>query len=295
MKQFFIGMAALLTAAFNPAIARAAVRPSPPPQEMEVYAVASDGTPLEWIVFTPAGNGPWPAVLVIHGGNFYGGEKGDSGATTCAQDLANAGYLAFSIDYRLAPPGSLPGQRSLGRFPDQYDDVQLAVQAARDDPRSNGKVGAVGGSSGATHSSWAATTGQPGRDRLDVAVCLSGAYDFSDFRPDDGLALFIAVVTNYVGVPSTDTAALRLASPAWVLRRTVAPLYLVDSVDDLMPAGQLDDMVARLQEAGARNYEAMSIPGSGHSFENWSQIKPQAFSFLASSLSRGSGQSEGVR
>ncbi len=146
----------------------------------EIYARASDRTALTWEVYTPAGQGPWPAVLVIHGGSFYGGDAGDDGVVTCAQDIADAGFIAFSISYRLAPPGSIPGQRSSGQFPDQYDDVHLAVAAARADPRANGQVGAVGGSAGATHASWTSTTGVPGADRLDVAVCLSGAYDFAD-------------------------------------------------------------------------------------------------------------------
>jgi acetyl esterase len=254
----------------------------PPPDE--VYALASDGTPLTWVVYTPQGRGPWPAVLVIHGGNFFGGDPNEPGAVTCAHDLADAGYIAFSINYRLAPPGSLPGQNSLGRFPDQYDDVHLAVQAARDDSRSTGKVGAVGGSSGASHAVWVSTTGTRGADRLDVAVGLSGAYDYSDFSPDPALPFFIQTVTNYVGVRSTDIADLRAASPAWAVTRTVAPLFLVDSIDDLMPAVQLDDMVAHLSSSGARNYEAMSIPGNFHSFANWPAVKDDALNFLASYL-----------
>lgn len=246
----------------------------------EVYAIASDGTPLTWTVYTPSGEGPWPAVLVIHGGRFVGGDPEDAGANGCAQDLANAGFIAFAIDHRLAPPGSIPGQTSSGRFPEQYDDVHLAVRAARNDGRSNGQVGAVGGSSGATHAAWTAATGTPRDDRLDVAVCLSGSYDFSDFSPDPNLEAFIAVVTNYVGVPSTDTAALRAASPAWVLDTTVAPLFIVDSVDDEIPAAQLDDMVAQLNASGLTNYEARSLPGKLHSFANWSQVKNDALAFL---------------
>ena len=201
--------------------------------------------------------------------------------TGCAQDLANAGFLAFAIDYRLAPPGSIPGQTSSGRFPEQYDDVHLAVRAARNDARSNGQVGGVGGSSGGTHAAWTASTGTLGDDRLDVAVCLSGSYDFSDFSPDPNLDEFIATVTNYVGVLPTDTVALRAASPAWVLDATVAPLFLVDSVGDTIPAAQLDDMVAQLSATGVANYEARSIPGDLHSFAYWSQVKSDALAFLA--------------
>ena len=80
----------------------------------------------------PSTPGPWPAVLVIHGGGFNDGSPDSSSeSVTCAQDLAAAGYIAFSIEYRLAPPGALPGQTSDGRFPDQSDDVKLAVRTAR--------------------------------------------------------------------------------------------------------------------------------------------------------------------
>ena len=279
---FSLVLAALAAAQASP---QSKPRPTPPPTE--VYATAGDRTALTWTVYTPAGQGPWPAVLVIHGGNFYGGDANESGPATAAQDLAAAGYVAYSINYRLAPPGSIPGQRSLGQFPDQYDDVHLAVQAARDDYRCNGKVGAVGGSAGATHAVWVSTTGTAGQNRLDAAVGISGAYDFSDFSPDSGISLFIDIVTNYVGVPSTDTVSLRAASPAWIVNKTVAPLYLVDSEGDLMPAAQLDDMATHLASVGARNYTAMTIPGNLHSFANWSQIKNDVFAFLASKLGSG--------
>lgn len=284
MRQYLL-LFSLVTAALLPAKLEAqANKPTPTPTPTEVYATASDGTSLTWTVYTPAGKGPWPAVLVIHGGLFFGGDANESGAVTCAKDLAVAGYVAYSINHRLAPPGSLPGQRSLGRFPDQYDDVHLAVLAARSDSRSNGKVGAVGGSSGATHAVWVSTTGTPGQDRLDAAAGLSGAYDFSDFTPDSFLAVFIATVTNYVGVPSTDTVSLRAASPAWVVTKNVAPLYLIDSAGDMMPAAQLDDMAAHLASSGARNYTAMTIPGNFHSFANWLQVKNDILAFLGANL-----------
>ncbi len=284
MRQYLLLFSLVLTAASAQASSQNNTKAAP--LSTEVYAIASDRTPLTWTVYTPAGRGPWPAVLVIHGGNFYGGDANENGPASAAQDLAAAGYIAFSINYRLAPPGGVPGQRSLGRFPDQYDDVHLAVQAARDDSRSNGKVGAVGGSAGATHAVWVAATGKAGQDRLDAVVGMSGAYDFSDFSPDSGIDLFIEIVTNYVGVPSTDTASLRAASPAWIVNRSVAPLYLIDSEGDLMPAAQLDDMAAHLAAKGARNYTAQTIPGNFHSFANWSQIKVDALAFLAAQLGR---------
>ncbi len=252
----------------------------------EVYATADDVTQLTWEAYTPATPGPWPAVLVIHGGFWTAGSESDAGPSGCAQDLAEAGYLAFSIAYRLAPPGSIPGQKSSGRFPDQVNDVQLAVRAARHDPRSNGQVGGVGGSSGASHVAWVAVTGTQGDDRLDVGICLSGAYDLSDFSPDPNLAFFIQIVTNYVGVDQTDTDALRAASPASALSDPVSPLFLFDTVNDLMPAVQFEDMAAKLTAGGVTNFRAVRLPGEGHSFEYWPRVKNDAIGFLADGFAK---------
>ena len=249
----------------------------------ELYATASDGTPLHWVVYTPAGDGPSPAVLIIHGGGFKGGAPSSSGeSVTCGRDLAAAGFIAFSIEYRLAPNGALAGQLSDGRFPDQSDDVKLAVLAARSDPRCNGQVGSVGGSAGGYETAFVAGTGTVGQDRIDVGVSLSGAYDLSDFTPDPGLPTFITLVTNYVGVDASDIPALQAASPAYLADAATAPLFLIHSSQDPMPFSQQADMASSLDGLGVTNYWALTIPGSQHSFEYWETVKDQAISFLAS-------------
>ncbi len=248
----------------------------------ELYADAADGTELHWIVFTPDGEGPWPAVLVIHGGNFVGGTPTSSPEmTNCARDLAAAGFLALAIEYRLAPPGFLPDQVTDGRFPDQSDDVKLAVLAARNDPRCNGQVGSVGGSAGGYQTAFVAGTGTIGQDRIDVGVSLSGSYDLADFSPDPGLTEFIGIVTNYVGVSEFDTEALRAASPAYLADADTAPLFLVHSEGDPMPFSQQGDMTSALDALGVINYQAVTLPGYAHSFSNWPAIKDDGIAFLA--------------
>lgn len=251
----------------------------------ELYANAADGTPLHWVVYTPPGIGPWPAVIVIHGGGFTGGSPDSSPESiTCARDLAAAGFIAFSIEYRLAPDGFLPGQVSDGRFPDQSDDVKLAVLAARNDARCNGQVGAVGGSAGGYQTAFVAGTGTVGQDRVDVGVALSGAYDLSDFSPDPGINAFIGNVTNYVGVSESDTAALRAASPAYLADANTAPLLLVNTEQDPMPFSQLADMTTKLDALGVTNYQSVTFPGRQHAFSYWPLIKDQALAFIASAF-----------
>ncbi|MDQ3199323.1 MAG: alpha/beta hydrolase [Verrucomicrobiota bacterium] len=248
----------------------------------EVFGIAADGTVLHWMVYTPATPGPWPAVLVIHGGLFYGGTPDSSGeSVTSAQDLAAAGYIAFSIEYRLAPPGALRGQRSAGYFPDQNNDVKLAIRAARADSRCNGQVGAIGGSSGGYNVAYAAVTGTPGDDRIDVGVSLSGVYDLSDFSPNLGLEAFTETVTNFVNVPASDITTLRAASPAWLADRTAAPLFFANSIEDSMPYSQLADLIQHFDALGVTNYQVASYAGSNHSFANWPSAKQQALAFFA--------------
>jgi acetyl esterase/lipase len=249
----------------------------------EVYATASDGTLLHWVVYTPEGTGSWPAVLVIHGGEFKGGTPTSSPESVeCGRDLAAAGFIAFSIEYRLAPNGFLEGQVSDGRFPDQTDDVKLAVLAARADARCSGQVGAVGGSAGGYHAAFTAGTGTIGAERIDVGVSLSGAYDLSDFSPDPNLNIFTMAVTNYVGVSTLDTFALQAASPAYLADKNIAPLFMINSEADSMPFGQLADMTTQLDALGVTNYQALTLPGNEHSFAYWPTVKDQAITFLAS-------------
>ena len=63
-----------------------------------------DGVPLGLDVYLASGSaakGPTPAVLVVHGGGWSAGEKGD--ASLFSQFLADHGYTVFDVQYRLAP------------------------------------------------------------------------------------------------------------------------------------------------------------------------------------------------
>jgi acetyl esterase/lipase len=248
----------------------------------EAYGAAPDGTVLHWVAYAPTTPGPWPAILIIHGGNFYGGSpSGSPESVTLAQDLAAAGYMAFSIEYRLAPPGALSGQVSSGQFPEQTDDVKMAVRAARADSRCNGQVGAVGGSAGASHAAFVAATGTLGDDRIDVGVCLSGLYDATDFSSNPGLDNYTTSVLGYLGVPQSDLAVEKAASPGWLADKAIAPLLMVHSTQDSMPYSQLGDMIAHLDSLGVVNYQTIVLAGDYHSFDAWALIKDQAMTFIA--------------
>jgi acetyl esterase/lipase len=265
----------------------------------ETYGVAPDGTVLNWDVYKPSGPGPWPAAIVIHGGGWHGGGPHIPDLEQCAQDLASAGYLALAIYYRLDKT-KLPGQTSSGCIPEQTDDCKMAVRAARARSDCNGEVVAVGGSAGGAHAAFLAVTGTAGVDRVDAAVCLSGAMDFSDWRPDPNIDALKTDIETYCSVPSTDPpsaesiAIMRSASPAWqpLSPATTAPMFLIATEDDPMPHTQLPDMVAALRAHGiavttypaASRFQQLILPGDLHEFAYWiepdASVKNAAIEFL---------------
>jgi acetyl esterase/lipase len=71
------------------------------PQQTLVYATV-EGQPLSLDVYRPpATAAPVPAVIVIHGGGWSSGDKGETPLQS--ERLAAHGYAVFDIQYRLAP------------------------------------------------------------------------------------------------------------------------------------------------------------------------------------------------
>jgi acetyl esterase/lipase len=76
-----------------------------------------DGTELLLDAYLPpAREAPRPAVILIHGGFWTSGSRSDM--SVAARELAKAGYVAFSIDYRL-----LDAVTAQNPWPAQLDDA----------------------------------------------------------------------------------------------------------------------------------------------------------------------------
>ena len=106
-----------------------------------VYAQRGEQA-LQADVYIPTGSGPFPGVVVIHGGGWYKGAKEDMAAV--AKTLAVNGFTAASISYRFAPEHV---------FPAQIHDSKAAVRWLRSNAEQfkvdPSKIGAFGYSAGA--------------------------------------------------------------------------------------------------------------------------------------------------
>ncbi len=83
--------------AFTPIAA--CLSPSPPPTAQNVLYRVVGGVSIYLDVYEPPpGTGPFPILVLVHGGSFKTGCKGEKAAL--AARLAGSGFVVFSIDYR---------------------------------------------------------------------------------------------------------------------------------------------------------------------------------------------------
>ncbi|MEL7496298.1 MAG: alpha/beta hydrolase [Planctomycetota bacterium] len=103
-------------------------------QQTEDYSLKCD-------VYTPVGDGPFPAILAVHGGGWRWGSK--FMMTRHAWLMARSGYVVVAINYRHAPKD---------RFPAQIVDCQNAVRWMRNHAEElkidSDNIGAYGYSAG---------------------------------------------------------------------------------------------------------------------------------------------------
>ena len=205
---------------------------------------------------SPASNGPKPAVVLVRGGAFTVGDKGEFARH--AIDFTEAGYLAVEPQYRLAPAHT---------FPAALVDVKAAIEWCRSDERvDDQRIAAVGHSAGANLALLAAATAdEPGFEpeqypgassQLSAVVGYSGIYDFHTSDGDD---------TAYLGgTPEEVPAAYDLASPVEQADTSMPPtLLLHGEADDVVSPQQSAVLAETLDPLTTVRYEQVS---GGHGF-----------------------------
>jgi acetyl esterase/lipase len=229
--------------------------------------------------YVPAGDGTKrPAIVLVHGGAWSGGDKSDF--VDDASRLAQLGYVAFSVNYRLAPAHP---------YPAAVDDVQAAVRwmrapaqvkAYRLDPK---RIGAIGASAGGHLVGMLATLGHGALTkgaRIRAAVSWSGPMDFNLWARDTLSPDTERAVQDFLGcetLQACPTAAL--ASPIRHLDRTDAPMLLANAEVDLVPLNQATTMDAALRGAGVHD-QLIVVPGAGHAQSFADQVWDQTVAFL---------------
>jgi acetyl esterase len=232
---------------------------------------SAEGHELLLDAYVPNG-GPHPAVLVIHGGGWAYGDKHFLAFE--GENLAAAGFGAFVVNYRLAPPGGT------AHAPVALQDVRTAVNWVQTNAASYNinpnEIGALGNSAGGNLAMMLGTTGTPGVDRAKAVVSYSGQSDLLTLSTKHT----IHAATNYLGCAATVCRDAWIAnSPIDHLDQQTVPMLLVNSTHELMPLDQATAMAAKLQQVGIA-HELKVLNGGKHASAFANQVWPETLAFL---------------
>ena len=233
-----------------------------------------------------------PAVVIIHGGGWSGGDKRAAREINIGTNLALNGYVGLSINYVLSTGGK-------GTWPQNLHDCKTAVRWLRkhaDRLQINpDRIGVIGGSAGGHLAALLAVTGlDDGLDpagpygefscRVQCAVDLYGPADLLE-RGD----------TKMLGKTRAEAPELyRAASPTTYADESAPPILILHgTADRTVDLKQSELLAAALKRAGAR-HEFVIIAGAPHTFHlqpKQRDLRPLVLGFFDAHLKGGAADS----
>jgi alpha-L-fucosidase 2 len=245
------------------------------------------GESLRLDASVPDGSGPFPAVILVHGGGWTGGDKSGGPKrgymAPMEEPLTNAGFAWFEVNYRLAP-----------KFPHPacIDDVETAIRWIKAhtgqfhvDPD---RIALAGESAGGQLVALAAVRADPGT-RVAAVMPFYGPFDLTrGLKPGDPLRGPLAALTGHSTYDGEAQTILRDASPVFAVKPGLPPFLLVHGTGDKSVAfDQSTQMKVRL-EAAHVPVELITVPGGVHGMINWVNItpdyRPQVIAWLQRTL-----------
>ncbi len=211
-----------------------------------------DGVKVRADVYRPDNDQLAPGVLLIHGGAWSAGDKWNM--RDHARQLAQAGYVAISINYRLAPQH---------KYPAQIDDCRAAlrwVHRVADEYRiDTNRLGVYGYSAGGHLAALLATDPLEGLPRIKVAVLGGAPCDF-EFIAEDSSALAHVLGGSRKQLPKV----YKDAAPLSYCTGDDCPTFFFHGDSDvIVPPTASRVMFERLQELGVET-EFFWVPKQGH-------------------------------
>ncbi|HVM59921.1 MAG TPA: alpha/beta hydrolase [Verrucomicrobiae bacterium] len=234
------------------------------------YGRAS-GTSLRLDAHVPDGAGPFPVVLMVHGGGWSSGDK-HKDVTVVLDPLTKTGeFTWFSINYRMAPTN---------HWPACFEDVQTAIRWVKahaaeykGDPQ---RMALMGYSAGGQLVCLAAVLARD-NTRVQAVVGFSPPTDMvADTERRNGLSKSLQMLfgrdTNTVDASAKEL--LNEMSPIEFVKPGLPPfLFVQGDADKTVPYEQTLAFMAKLKENGVTN-EMITIKGAPHRITEWDKFDP---------------------
>lgn len=242
----------------------AAAQATPPVVERDLVYGQAGGADLKLDFVRPGdGAGPFPLVLCIHGGGWQSGSK--SGHAMVLQLLAQNGYAAASVDYRLAP--SFP-------FPAQLQDVRMAARYLREhavdlkvDPT---RIATLGDSAGG-HLALMLGLSDP-KGGIRAVVNFYGPTDLTRWQagPEGEAALGMTsdkLLENVFGTSDRKSAILHNASPIYNVGKAKPAIFTMHGDADPVVKSEQAVWLHEALAKAAIEEKLVIVKGASHGFQ----------------------------
>lgn len=245
----------------------------------EVTYLEKDGQTARALIYCPKGEGPFPALVCVHGGAWVSGDR--FATAGFAELVAEKGIVVMAIDTRLAPAYPYPAPVADVNYATRW--LKYHSDRYNVDPD---RVGGLGISSGGQLLLLSAmrfndprynvhelqTSGKEPDARLAFVVTCSGVLDplarYRMAEESNSMAILLCH-RAYFG----DEKTMEESSPLLILKRgekTALPdaLFFQGEADPRLPADTAPGMANAWKSAGG-NATAIVYHGAGHSIGSW--------------------------
>jgi acetyl esterase/lipase len=261
--------------------------PQPVVEENVTYGNAGD-MDLKLDLARPAGDGPFPAIVFIHGGGWYAGIR--KSYRSRIVESAKRGYVAVSISYRLMKFDEAKKETTTAApcFPAQIHDAKAAVRWLRANAEEYhidpSRIGVTGRSAGGhlsllvgltdSSSGLEGDSGNPGHSsRVQAVVNVFGPTDIRDCHETSSVAWIFRLFMG--GTPEEAAETYKKASPVTYVSADDPPvLTLHGDLDRAVPLDQATTLDDKMKAAGAP-HTLKVFPGQGHGFGG--AVRQEAF------------------
>lgn len=235
-------------------------------EKNDIEFAKPDGVSLTLDANIPDGPGPFPTVIIVHGGGWENGNK-RTYVTPVFQPLTEAGFAWFTINYRLAPKY---------KFPAPTDDVAAAIRwvkaHAKEYKVDTRRIALMGESAGGHLVAYVGAKREKGTE-VAAVVDFYGPHDLLKREKDRG-----AVSKNLhqlLGIDKLDEAGvakLKEASPINYVQKGLPPfLFIHGTKDAAVPYEQSAMMCEALKKAGNK-CEVFTVEGAPHGVGPWEKV-----------------------
>ena len=229
------------------------------------YAKRPTG-PLLLDASAPDGPGPFPAVIIVHGGGFTRGNK-VTYVPPIFQPLTQGNFAWFTIDYRLAPAAQVK---------DQIEDVTSALAWVYENANrykvDRKRIALLGESAGAYLVDYVAMSAP----KTTPVVAVVSFYGPADMTLQYKGKPMPEAMRTFFGVSGADAETqLRAISPRYLIHKDLPPFLLLHgTADEQVPYEQSPRFCEALKAEG-NQCELYTVPDARHGMGQWEQHAAQ--------------------